>query len=93
MTERFSNLFKESLKHPTHASLVADKILEIAEGDSWKLRYPVGPDALPFLEWRASMSDEDWVDWNALSDEDWYAKVEKDFGLNARPKTKNLISK
>ena len=85
ITERFSNLFKESLKHPTHASLVADKILEIAESDSWKLRYPVGPDAEPFLQWRASMSDEDWVDWNALSDDDWYAKVEQDFGINARP--------
>ncbi|QYA24504.1 SDR family oxidoreductase [Gramella sp. MT6] len=85
ITERFSNLFKESLKHPTHASLVADKILEIAESDSWKLRHPVGPDAEPFLQWRASMSDEDWVNWNALSDEEWYAKVEQDFGLNARP--------
>ncbi|PTX44630.1 NADP-dependent 3-hydroxy acid dehydrogenase YdfG [Christiangramia gaetbulicola] len=85
ITERFSNLFKESLKHPTHASLVADKILEIAESDSWKLRHPVGPDAEPFLQWRASMSDEDWIDWNALSDDEWYAKVEQDFGLNARP--------
>lgn len=85
ITERFSNLFKESLKHPTHASLVADKILEIAESDSWKLRHPVGPDAEPFLQWRASMSDEDWVNWNALSDDEWYAKVEQDFGLNARP--------
>ena len=85
ITERFSNLFKESLKHPTHASLVADKILEIAESGSWKLRYPVGPDAEPFLQWRASMSDEDWVNWNALSDDEWYAKVEQDFGLNARP--------
>ena len=90
ITERFSNLFKESLKHPTNASLVADKILEIAESNSWKLRYPVGPDAEPFLEWRASMSDEDWVNWNALNDDDWYAKVEKDFGINARPKTTNL---
>ena len=87
ITERFSNLFKESLKHPTHANLVAEKILEIAESDSWKLRHPVGPDAQPFLEWRASMSDEDWVDWNALKDDEWYDKVEKDFGLNARPRS------
>ncbi len=93
ITERFSNLFKESLKHPTHASLVAEKILEIAESNSWKLRYPVGPDAQPFLEWRASMSDEDWVSWNALTDDEWYDKVEKDFGLNARPRSTNLSNK
>ncbi|MDX1760714.1 MAG: SDR family oxidoreductase [Christiangramia sp.] len=87
ITERFSNLFKESLKHPTHAGLVAEKIVEIAESDSWKLRYPVGPDAEPFLAWRASMSDEDWVNWNAASDDEWYASVEKDFGIKARPDT------
>lgn len=86
LTERFSNLFKESLKNPTHARLVADKIVEIAESDSWKLRHPVGPDAEPFLEWRASMSDEDWISWNAASDDDWYNSVEQDFGLNARPR-------
>ncbi|MBT8296385.1 MAG: SDR family oxidoreductase [Gramella sp.] len=86
ITERFSNLFKESLKHPTHASLVANKILEIAQSDSWKLRYPIGPDAEPFLQWRASMSDEDWVNWNTAKDDEWYDRVEKDFGLNARPR-------
>jgi hypothetical protein len=31
------------------------------------------------------MSDEEWVDWNAQSDEDGYAALERDFGLNARP--------
>ncbi|MBT8319882.1 MAG: SDR family oxidoreductase [Gramella sp.] len=86
ITERFSNLFKESLKHPTHASLVANKILEIAQSDSWKLRYPIGPDAEPFLQWRASMSDEDWVNWNTAKDDEWYDRVEKDFGLIARPR-------
>ncbi len=50
---------------------------------SWKLRHPVGPDAVPFLEWRASQSDEDWIDWNAADDETWYKAVEHDFGLNA----------
>jgi hypothetical protein len=30
------------------------------------------------------MTDEQWVDWNAVNDEDWYNSVEKDFGLNAR---------
>lgn len=81
---RFGGLFTASLNTPTPPSLVADKILEVAEDNNWKLRHPVGPDAAPFIEWRASMTDEEWVDWNAANDEDWYASVEQDFGLNAR---------
>lgn len=83
-SNRFGGLFAASLKTPTQATLVADKILEVANSNDWKLRHPVGPDAEPFIAWRASMSDEQWVDWNAANDEDWYKSVEHDFGLNAR---------
>jgi len=64
--------------------MVAEKILEIADSDTWQLRHPVGPDAIPFLGWRKSMTDEQWVDWNAMNDEDWYNAVESTFGINAR---------
>ena len=84
-SNRFARLFAASLKMPTQASLVADKMLEIANSESWQLRHPVGPDAIPFLAWRASMNDEEWVDWNAANDDDWYKAVESSFGLNARP--------
>jgi hypothetical protein len=30
------------------------------------------------------MTDEQWVDWNALSDGAWYDAVQRDFGLDAR---------
>jgi NAD(P)-dependent dehydrogenase (short-subunit alcohol dehydrogenase family) len=83
-SNRFGGLFVASLKTPTSASIVADKILEIADSETWQLRHPVGPDAVPFLHWRASMPDEQWVDWNAMNDEDWYNAVETSFGLNAR---------
>jgi NAD(P)-dependent dehydrogenase (short-subunit alcohol dehydrogenase family) len=81
---RFGGLFIASLKKPTSATIVADKILEIANSDSWQLRHPVGPDAAPFLHWRASMTDEQWIDWNAQTDEEWYNAVHINFGLNAR---------
>jgi NAD(P)-dependent dehydrogenase (short-subunit alcohol dehydrogenase family) len=83
-SNRFGGLFAASLKTPTQASMVADKILEIADSETWQLRHPVGPDAIPFLEWRASKTDEEWVDWNAANDDDWYNAVEREFGLNAR---------
>lgn len=82
---RFGGLFAETLKMPTPASMVADKILEIAESGTWKLKHPVGPTAEPFLGWRASMTDEEWVDWNAKTDEEWYDAVESTFGMNCRP--------
>ena len=67
-------------------SVVGEKILEIVDGGSWKLRHPVGPDAEPFLQWRASLNDEQWIDWGAADDETWYQRVQNDFGINARPK-------
>jgi len=81
---RFGSLFEASLKLPTPATLVADKILEIADSGTWQLRHPVGPDALPMLGWRAKMNDEEWVNFNAANDEEWYKAVGLDWGQNAQ---------
>jgi NAD(P)-dependent dehydrogenase (short-subunit alcohol dehydrogenase family) len=83
---RMAALFTTALTHPTPASFVAEKIVEIAAGGSWQLRHLVGPDAAPFVGWRQAMSDEAWVDFGALPDDDWYARVQSDFGMDARPK-------
>jgi NAD(P)-dependent dehydrogenase (short-subunit alcohol dehydrogenase family) len=83
-SKRLGGLFSASLQTPTPPTLVADKILEIAENNTWKLRHPVGPDAQPFIDWRSSMTDEEWVDWNAANDDDWYEAVQNTFGLDAR---------
>lgn len=72
---RFGGVFEASLKTPTPPALVADKILEIADSGTWQLRHPVGPDALPTLGWRAKMNDEEWVNFHAASDEEWYKAV------------------
>lgn len=82
---RLGGLFAASLQNPTSALQVGEKILEIIESGTWQLRHPVGPDAAPFLQWRASMNDQQWVDWGAADDDTWYKSVERDFGLNARP--------
>ena len=85
---RFGGMFRASLEHPTSPTLVADKILDVVESGTWELRHPVGPDAIPFLDWRSSMTDEQWVDWNAAPDEQWYDAVQESFGLDARVKAK-----
>ena len=83
---RFGHMFEASLEKPTPPAIVAEKIREIIESGTQKLRHPVGPDAEGFLGWRASMTDEEWIEWGALPDEAWYERVSKDFGLDARSK-------
>jgi NAD(P)-dependent dehydrogenase (short-subunit alcohol dehydrogenase family) len=83
-SKRMAGLFSASLKNPTPPTLLADKVLEVAESNSWKLRHPIGPDAEPFIAWRATMTDEAWVDRNAVDDDEWYEAVQNTFGLDAR---------
>jgi NAD(P)-dependent dehydrogenase (short-subunit alcohol dehydrogenase family) len=81
---RMAGLFTASLQNPVSPFVVGEKIRDIIESGTWQLRHPVGPNAEPFLQWRASMTDEQWVDWGAADDATWYQSVERDFGLNAR---------
>jgi NAD(P)-dependent dehydrogenase (short-subunit alcohol dehydrogenase family) len=82
---RFAALFEASLKNPAPPSLVAQKILEIAENGTWQLRHPVGPDAIPLLQWRKQMTDEEWVELHASDDETWHRRMGSDLGLDTRP--------
>jgi NAD(P)-dependent dehydrogenase (short-subunit alcohol dehydrogenase family) len=78
---RLAHLFVAALKNPAPPSLVAEKIREIIENGTWQLRHPVGPDAVTFLKWRQSMTDEEWVPFHSSDDETWYRRMEHDFGL------------
>jgi NAD(P)-dependent dehydrogenase (short-subunit alcohol dehydrogenase family) len=81
-SRRIYELFKVSLQNPVSPDVVGEKIREIVDSGTWKLRHPVGPDAEGFLAWRASMTDEQWVEWGALSDEQWVEDVRRNFHLN-----------
>ena len=75
-------LFAQSLTNPTSPYIVGEKIREIVDGDSWQLRYPVGPDAVPFLKWRASKTDEEVVNLGGASDEEFKLLAKREFGLD-----------
>jgi NAD(P)-dependent dehydrogenase (short-subunit alcohol dehydrogenase family) len=83
-TDRLTALFATSLENPTPPQVVGEKIREIIETGTWKLRHPVGPDAEGYLMWRASMTDEQWVELNAADDETWYGNVMRVFGIDVR---------
>jgi hypothetical protein len=85
---RIAGFFTAALQTPVAPTVVAEKIRDIlANDETGQLRHPVGPDAEPSLQWRAAMTDEQWVEWGALDDEAWYQRVERDFALNARQPT------
>jgi hypothetical protein len=33
------------------------------------------------------MTDEEWIDWGALGDDAWYARVNADFGMDVHAET------
>jgi NAD(P)-dependent dehydrogenase (short-subunit alcohol dehydrogenase family) len=78
----FAAPFRASLNQPVPPSLVGVAIRTIVESGTWQLRHPVGPDAAPFLNWRAGMTDEQWVDLNASDAAGFRARIKKDFAMD-----------
>jgi len=81
---RQTALFTASLATPTSPYVVGEQIRQIVDGDSWQLRYPVGPDAVPFLKWRASKTDEEVINLGGASDEEYKNLVKQEFGLDVK---------
>ncbi len=79
---RLSAFFAAMGKEPTPPELVAEQVREIIEGNSWQLRYPVGPHAPIALAWRARTSDEEWIAMHDGSDADWAARIKREFGID-----------
>jgi NAD(P)-dependent dehydrogenase (short-subunit alcohol dehydrogenase family) len=77
---RFAHLFASALKTPTPPSLVAEKILEIAESGTWQLRHPVGPNAAATMAGRRATPDEEYVALHGADDDTWYAVMEAQTG-------------
>ena len=84
---RMAAIFEVSLRqNPTPPTEVAKTILNVFESGTWQLRHPVGPGAEGFLQWRKSFTDEEWATLWSADDETWYARIERDFGMDTRPK-------
>ena len=71
---RIATQFTASLEAPVPPSIVAKKVLEIAQSDRWQLRHPVGPDAAPLIALRKRMTDEQWIDLHS-ADEPTYQQL------------------
>jgi hypothetical protein len=69
------------LAKPTSPYVVAEQIQKIVDGDSRQLRYLVGPDALPWLQRRASKTDEQIIAEAAENDDEHKARIKRETGL------------
>ncbi len=85
---RYADLFRASFESetPRPPSLVAEAIRGIIESETWKFRHPVGPGSVAAMELRKTMTDEEWVERGALEDDVWYERIEREFGMDVRPK-------
>ncbi len=82
---RLHAFFTNPEKPAAAPNLVGEMFRYVIEGDDPRLRFPVGPDALPFLGWRGSLSDEDWVGLGGLErDADYFGRVFMDTGVDLR---------
>jgi NAD(P)-dependent dehydrogenase (short-subunit alcohol dehydrogenase family) len=77
-------MFAASLTKPTSPYVVGDQIRQIVESETPQLRYPVGPDAVPFLSWRASKTDEEIIELGGASDDEYIRLVKREFGLDVK---------
>lgn len=69
----------------TAPHLVAEMIRHVIDGNDARWRFAVGPDALPFLRRRASLTDEDWIGLGGLQrDADYFEGVFLDTGVDLR---------
>jgi NAD(P)-dependent dehydrogenase (short-subunit alcohol dehydrogenase family) len=82
---RIHAFFTNPDKGEASPTLVGEMIRHAIESDDPRLRFPVGPDALPFLGWRSAVSDEYWVGLGGLKhDADYFQRVFTDTGVDLR---------
>jgi NAD(P)-dependent dehydrogenase (short-subunit alcohol dehydrogenase family) len=79
---RERGIIAKSLTKPISPYVVGEKIREIVDGNSWQLRYPVGPDVEPILGWRASHTDEEMINIAAGSDKEFVLMAKQELGLD-----------
>ena len=79
---RLSARFRAQMGSPVSPFVVGEQIRQIVDGDSWRLRYPLGADAMALLQWRSGITDEELVTVQAESDAEFVARMKKIFGLD-----------
>ena len=79
---RNGKLFATGFRDPAQPDEVAKTILAAITSDEYRLRWPVGKDAVGFARGRPGISDEDWVAMgDDLSDQEYNRRFFEYFGI------------
>jgi NAD(P)-dependent dehydrogenase (short-subunit alcohol dehydrogenase family) len=81
---RLDAYFQASLKNPVSPYVIGEAIRAIVEDNDAKLRHPAGPDAIPILESRGRVTDEEWIASQAVSYSDWAERMSRAFGIEVK---------
>ena len=82
--KRLMATFAALLAKPTPPSVVGDAIRDIVASDSLRLRYPVGPDAEPWINARANKTDEQAVLEGNETDAEFAARMKRELGIDVK---------
>ena len=83
LMRRNGKMFSAGFKLGTTAEMVADTIWEAITCETYKLRWPVGPDAVGLASGRKNMTDEECVALSGeMSDEEYSQRFRDNFGID-----------
>jgi NAD(P)-dependent dehydrogenase (short-subunit alcohol dehydrogenase family) len=82
---RFRAFFAASKENHVSPMVVAEVVKNIIESDTTQLRHTAGPDALPLLGWRSSLTDEDWINSVMVDEQTWAAGMKEGLHLEVMP--------
>lgn len=76
-TRRFTSMFAAALEYHGSPYAVAEVVNDIIAGKRTGFRHTMGPYAEGFINFRTSLTDEDWINSVAVDDETWIAGMEQ----------------
>lgn len=83
--KRIKAFFSASINNQVSPVVVAEVIHDIIDNNSSKFRYTAGPDALPLLNWRNSLSDEEWIESVRVDQQTWAKGMKEGLNLDVMP--------
>ena len=81
----FGFLIMKMLQEASQPDVVSEVIREAIETDAPRLRYPVGAGAAEFISGRRQATDEEWIEFGGMSDEEWLSASKALFGIDFSP--------
>ena len=82
---RNGKVFAAGFRDPVEPEAVADLIVEAITTQDYRLRWPIGKDAVGVVNGRPKMTDEEWIAMGGeLSDEEYNRRFHEHFGIELK---------